>query len=104
MDSHTKARYEKDIRELKKMCDDHFKQREEDEKEFVALQERIAKRKEVKQFVITKNRTNDNLMTRIFKLRATQMEAKVAKEKERAEKEKIMAEEKAAEEGKRFLN
>ena len=48
MDSHTKARYEKDIRELKKMCDDHFKQREEDEKEFVALQERIAKRKEVK--------------------------------------------------------
>ena len=28
------------------------------------------------------------------------MEAKVAKEKERAEKEKIMAEEKAAEEGK----
>ena len=48
MDSHTKARYEKDIRELKKMCDDHFKQREEDEKELVALQERIAKRKEVK--------------------------------------------------------
>merc|ERR1712131_299251 len=39
MDSHTKARYEKDIRELKKMCDDHFKQREEDEKEFVELQE-----------------------------------------------------------------
>ena len=102
MDSHTKARYEKDIRELKKMCDDHFKQREEDEKEFVALQERIAKRKEVKKFVITKNRTNDHLMTRIFKLRATQMEAKVAKEKERAEKEKIMAEEKAAEEGKKI--
>jgi len=77
MDSHTKARYEKDIRELKKMCDDHFKKREEDEKEFVALQERIAKRQE---------------------LRATQMEAKVAKEKERAEKERVMAEEKAAEE------
>ena len=39
-------------------------------------------------------------MTTLFKLRATQMEAKVAKEKERAEKERIMAEEKAAEEGK----
>ena len=52
--------------------------------------------------MITENRTNDHLITRIFKLRATQMEAKVAKEKERAEKEKIMAEEKAAEEGKKI--
>ena len=32
-------------------------------------------------------------------MRAAQMEAKAAKEKERAEREKIMAEEKAAEEG-----
>ena len=41
MDSHTKARYEKDIRELKKMCDDHF------ENLLVVLFEKLSRHKQL---------------------------------------------------------
>ena len=45
---YAKKRLEKDLVELKRMIDDHFKQRQEDEAELNALQDRIEKRKAVK--------------------------------------------------------
>ena len=45
---YAKKRLEKDLFELKRMIDDHFKQRQEDEAELAALQDRIEKRKAVR--------------------------------------------------------
>ena len=45
---YAKKRLEKDLVELKRMIDDHFKQRQEDEAELSALQDRIEKRKAVR--------------------------------------------------------
>ena len=42
-----KKRLEKDLSELKKLIDDHFKQRKLDEQELDALKERIEARKTV---------------------------------------------------------
>ena len=47
---YAKKRLEKDLFELKRMIDDHFKQRQEDEAELAALQDRIEKRKAVRKF------------------------------------------------------
>ena len=45
---YAKKRLEKDLGELKRMIDDHFKQRQEDEAELSSLQDRIEKRKAVR--------------------------------------------------------
>lgn len=44
-----KKRLEKDLLELKKMIDTHFEQRKKDEQELTGLEERIEKRKDVRQ-------------------------------------------------------
>ena len=47
-----KARLEKDLAELKKMIDNHFVQRKQDEEEIQSLEKRIDERKTVNQFLI----------------------------------------------------
>ena len=44
-----KKRLEKDLLELKKMIDAHFEQRKKDEGELTALEERIEKRREIRE-------------------------------------------------------
>lgn len=46
-DDFVKKRLERDLGELKRMCDDHFKKRESDEANITELEDRMSKRKEV---------------------------------------------------------
>ena len=46
-DDFVKKRLERDLGELKRMCDDHFKKREADEANITELEDRMSKRKEV---------------------------------------------------------
>ena len=47
-DDFVKKRLERDLGELKRMCDDHFKKREADEANISELEDRMSKRKEVR--------------------------------------------------------
>ena len=57
-----KKRLEKDLAELKKFIDAHFKQREADEQELNLLKERIEKRKTVS--INNKNKNNSKLSSK----------------------------------------
>jgi len=48
-DDFVKKRLERDLGELKRMCDDHFKKREDDEKNIGDLEDRMSKRKETRE-------------------------------------------------------
>jgi len=94
MDSEfVKKRLEKDLLELKKMIDAHFEQRKKDEGELTALEERIEKRRDVreKQKAERAQREKDRLeRERIEKERKEEeMERKLAEEAEK--KKKAMA-------------
>jgi len=52
-DDFVKKRLERDLGELKRMCDDHFKKRESDESNINQLEDRMSKRKEVKIYFIS---------------------------------------------------
>ena len=46
-DDFVKKRLERDLADLKRMCDDHFKKRAEDDSHITDLEGRISKRQEV---------------------------------------------------------
>lgn len=47
-DDFVKKRLDRDLGELKRMCDDHFKKRESDESNITDLENRMSKRKNVR--------------------------------------------------------
>ena len=55
-DDFVKKRLERDLADLKRMCDDHFKKREEDDSVVTDLEKRIADRQTVSYAIIPKHR------------------------------------------------
>ena len=98
---YAKKRLEKDLFELKRMIDDHFKQRQEDEAELAALQDRIEKRKAVgNDFYRFRISKSFNDFKPISQMRAEQMAARIERERIQAEAAEAARVAKAAEEGK----
>jgi len=56
-DEFVKKRLERDLGELKRLCDDHFAKRKEDDSKITSLEDRMSKRKDVRSilFFVQKN-------------------------------------------------
>merc|ERR1712130_31998 len=89
-DDFVKKRLERDLAELKRMCDDHFKKREADEGNITELETRMSKRKEVS--LSQKQARLDKEKAKVEAERAAK-EAKEAADEKRRQQE---TEEKAA--------
>ena len=57
-DDFVKKRLERDLADLKRMCDDHFKKRKDDDAVVTDLEKRIADRQTVSRFYLVKRVTH----------------------------------------------
>merc|ERR1719454_2620768 len=85
-DNFVKKRLERDLGELKRMCDDHFKKREADESNISELEDRMSKRKE--QSAAQKQNRLDKEKA---KVEAEEAADEAKKEKEAEEKAAILS-------------
>ena len=86
-DDFVKKRLERDLAELKRMCDDHFQKRAADEENIQSLEGRMNNRKTVGLFFI---RSETHRFP--FKTREEQKNGRVEKEKAKAEAERAAKE------------
>ena len=86
-DDFVKKRLERDLAELKRMCDDHFQKRAADEENIQSLEGRMNDRKAVGLIFI---RSETHRLQ--FKTREEQKNARVEKEKAKAEAERAAKE------------
>ncbi|CAG5102883.1 Oidioi.mRNA.OKI2018_I69.chr1.g510.t1.cds [Oikopleura dioica] len=89
-DDFVKKRLERDLAELKRMCDDHFQKRAADEENITELEGRMSERKNLRE-----EQKNARLEKEKAKNEAERL-AKEAKEKAEEERKANEAEEKAA--------
>jgi len=88
-DDFVKKRLERDLGDLKRMCDDHFKKRSEDDSHITDLETRISKRQELRE-----KQKQERVEKEQMKVQA-EKEAKEAKEAADAERKAKEAEAKA---------